>query len=174
MTARRRVDAPAPAAKRTAGCRLAAAVVAVCAFAVACGADAGYAADTSVAEQTPTSTIDTAVPTSAVAATAPAPAPPSTVAALVVPDGAAVYQQYCAECHGIDLRGTDKGPSQLSIIYEPNHHGDHAYRVAIREGTREHHWWFGDMPPVEGISDLEIEKVISYIRSEQERLGFEG
>ena len=29
------------------------------------------------------------------------------------------------------------------------------------------------MPPVEDISDLEIEKVISYIRGEQERLGFE-
>ena len=105
--------------------------------------------------------------------TSDAPAPPTTAAAFVVPDGAAVYQQYCAECHGVDLRGTDKGPSQLSIIYEPNHHGDYAYRVAIREGTREHHWWYGDMPPVEGITDLEIEKVISYIRAEQERLGFE-
>lgn len=100
-------------------------------------------------------------------------APTSTDAAPAVPDGAAVYQQYCAECHGVDLRGTDKGPSQLSIIYEPNHHGDYAYRVAIREGTREHHWWFGDMPPVEDITDLEIEQVISYIRAEQQRLGFE-
>ena len=100
-------------------------------------------------------------------------APASTAAELAIPDGAEVYQQYCAECHGVDLRGTDKGPSQLSIIYEPNHHGDYAYRVAIRDGTREHHWWFGDMPPVEGISDLEIEKVISFIRAEQQRLGFE-
>lgn len=136
-------------------------MVAACAIALACTADADDASGASSAEPAPTVTSD-------------APAPPTTAAgAPAVPDGAAVYQQYCAECHGVDLRGTDKGPSQLSIIYEPNHHGDYAYRVAIREGTREHHWWFGDMPPVEGITDLEIEKVISYIRAEQERLGFE-
>ena len=88
-------------------------------------------------------------------------------------DGAAVYQHYCAECHGVDLRGTDKGPSQLSIIYEPGHHSDYAFRSAISEGAPEHHWWFGDMPPVEGISDDEIEVVISFVRAEQERLGFE-
>ncbi len=130
------------------------------AMTLACAADAVDAGGASSVETAPTVTSD-------------APAPPTTAAALAIPDGAAVYQQYCAECHGVDLRGTDKGPSQLSIIYEPNHHGDYAYRVAIREGTREHHWWFGDMPPVEGITDLEIEKVISYIRAEQERLGFE-
>ena len=137
-------------------------VVALVAAAVtlACAADAADADGASSVETAPAVTSD-------------APAPPTTAAALAIPDGAAVYQQYCAECHGVDLRGTDKGPSQLSIIYEPNHHGDYAYRVAIREGTREHHWWFGDMPPVEGITDLEIEKVISYIRAEQERLGFE-
>lgn len=138
----------------------AATMVAVCAIALACAADADDADDASSAEPAPTVTSD-------------APPPPTTAAAPAVPDGAAVYQQYCAECHGVDLRGTDKGPSQLSIVYEPNHHGDYAYRVAIRDGTREHHWWFGDMPPVEGITDLEIEKVISYIRAEQERLGFE-
>ncbi len=134
--------------------------LAAAAMTFACAADADDAGDASSAPPAPTVTSD-------------APAPPTTAAALVVPDGAAVYQQYCAECHGADLRGTDKGPSQLSIIYEPNHHGDFAYRVAIRDGTREHHWWFGDMPPVEGITDLEIEKVISFIRAEQERLGFE-
>lgn len=140
--------------------RALAVALATSAFAVACGTDAGDAGDYLAEEPAPTSS--TAAPPSA-----------STAAAPAVPDGAAVYQQYCAECHGVDLRGTDKGPSQLSIVYEPNHHGDYAYRVAIREGTREHHWWFGDMPPVEGITDLEIEKVISFIRAEQQRLGFE-
>ena len=148
---------------------LAAAVLAACASVFACAADVDDARDAPVAHAAPTETSVAPAPT----VTSDASAPPTTAAAFVVPDGAAVYQQYCAECHGVDLRGTDKGPSQLSIIYEPNHHGDYAYRVAIREGTREHHWWFGDMPPVEGITDLEIEKVISFIRAEQERLGFE-
>ena len=129
-------------------------------LAVACGADDGDAGDSLAAQTAP-------------ASSTAAPSPAATVAALAVPEGAAVYQQFCAECHGVDLRGTDKGPSQLSIVYEPNHHGDYAYRVAIREGTREHHWWFGDMPPVEGITDLEIEQVIGFIRAEQQRLGFE-
>ncbi len=131
-------------------------------LAVSCGADSSDAIDS-----------PTSAPVLAPVTSTAALPPTGTAAAPAVADGAAVYQQYCAECHGVDLRGTDKGPSQLSIIYEPNHHGDYAYRVAIREGTREHHWWFGDMPPVEGITDLEIEKVISFIRAEQQRLGFE-
>jgi mono/diheme cytochrome c family protein len=30
--------------------------------------------------------------------------------------GAEVYAASCASCHGADLRGTDKGPSHLSIV----------------------------------------------------------
>jgi len=88
-------------------------------------------------------------------------------------DGATVFVARCASCHGEDLRGTDKGPSQLSIVYEPNHHSDATYRAAIRNGVGQHHWNFGDMPPVEDITDDQIERVIAYIRTEQERLGFE-
>jgi len=84
-----------------------------------------------------------------------------------------VYAARCASCHGDDLRGTDRGPSQLSIVYEPGHHGDAAYRSAIRNGAQQHHWSFGDMPPVEDITDDQIEAVVAYIRSEQRRLGFE-
>ena len=89
-------------------------------------------------------------------------------------DGAAVYQARCASCHGEDLRGTDMGPSQLSIVYEPNHHGDESYRSAIRNGAVEHHWGFGDMPVIDDITDDQVELVISFIREQQEILGFEG
>jgi len=88
-------------------------------------------------------------------------------------DGATVYEARCASCHGTDLRGTDKGPSQLSIVYEPGHHGDDSYRSAIRNGAQQHHWPFGDMSAVESITDDQIEAVISYIRGQQGRLGFE-
>lgn len=87
--------------------------------------------------------------------------------------GAIVYANNCASCHGADLRGTDEGPSQLSIVYEPNHHPDAAYRTAIANGTPQHHWNFGDMPPVEGLSDSEVEAVIGWVRSEQQRQGFQ-
>lgn len=88
-------------------------------------------------------------------------------------DGADVYEARCASCHGADLRGTDKGPSPLSIVYEPGHHGDDSYRSAIRNGARQHHWGFGDMPAVTDITDEQIETVISYIRGNQQRLGFD-
>ena len=88
-------------------------------------------------------------------------------------DGATIYEARCASCHGADLRGTDTGPSQLSIVYEPGHHGDDSYRSAIRNGAQQHHWGFGDMPAVENITDDQIETVIAYIRGEQQRLGFE-
>lgn len=88
-------------------------------------------------------------------------------------EGAVVYAAQCASCHGADLRGTDKGPSQLSIVYEPNHHGDDSYRSAIANGAPQHHWGFGNMPAIEGLTAEQVEDVIAYIRSEQERNGFE-
>lgn len=88
-------------------------------------------------------------------------------------DGAALYASNCASCHGTDLRGKDKGPSHLSIVYEPSHHGDDAFRAAIRVGAPRHHWTFGDMPAINGLDDEEVEAIIEYVRSEQERLGFE-
>jgi mono/diheme cytochrome c family protein len=97
------------------------------------------------------------------------PAPPSGEFAA----GEALYAQNCAQCHGSDLRGTDQGPSHLSIFYVPGHHPDDAFRSAIAFGAPQHHWNFGDMPPVEGLSSDEVEEVIAYVRMVQEREGFE-
>lgn len=88
-------------------------------------------------------------------------------------EGAQLYKANCASCHGSDLRGTDKGPSHLSIVYEPNHHGDDAFRSAIVNGAQQHHWNFGDMAAIPGLEDDEIDDIIGYIRSEQQRQGFE-
>jgi mono/diheme cytochrome c family protein len=88
--------------------------------------------------------------------------------------GAEVYAESCASCHGLDLRGTDKGPSHLSIIYEPNHHSDDSFRSAIANGAPQHHWRFGHMDPVQGLSQDDIEAVIGYVRAEQQLQGFES
>lgn len=88
-------------------------------------------------------------------------------------EGAELYQANCASCHGSDLGGTDKGPSHLSIVYEPDHHGDDAFRSAIVNGAQQHHWNFGDMAAIPGLDDEEIDAIIGYVRSEQERRGFE-
>ena len=88
--------------------------------------------------------------------------------------GAEVYARACASCHGADLRGTERGPSHLSKVYEPGHHSDASFRMAITVGVRAHHWDFGDMPPVEGLTDAEIDAVIAFVRQQQQRHGFES
>lgn len=87
--------------------------------------------------------------------------------------GAELYEQSCASCHGNDLRGTDRGPPHLSQVYAPDHHPDASFRAAVTQGSPAHHWNFGDMPPVEGLSDDEIELVITYVREQQEIHGLE-
>lgn len=88
-------------------------------------------------------------------------------------DGADLYRQTCAACHGEDLRGTNRGPSHLSEVYEPGHHPDESFRAAITQGSPAHHWDFGDMPPIEGLDDDETDAIIAYVREQQEAEGFE-
>jgi mono/diheme cytochrome c family protein len=87
--------------------------------------------------------------------------------------GDVLYQANCAQCHGSDLRGTDKGPSHLSAVYVPGHHGDQAFVVAARAGVRAHHWDFGNMAPVEGLSDDDLTAIIAFVRENQRIEGFE-
>jgi mono/diheme cytochrome c family protein len=91
----------------------------------------------------------------------------------LVAAGDPLYQANCSKCHGSDLRGTDIGPSQLSIVYEPNHHGDVAFVLAARNGVQQHHWPFGDMLPVPGLSDGDLEAIIAFVRENQRIFGFE-
>ncbi len=87
--------------------------------------------------------------------------------------GEQVYEQSCASCHGADLRGTPTGPSLLSIVYEPSHHSDEAFRVAIQQGSPQHHWNFGPMPAVGGVRGTDIDAVIAFVREQQELHGFD-
>ena len=104
------------------------------------------------------------------AATAARPEPPSGDELAI---GQTLYEQHCADCHGVDLRGTDKGPSHLSKVYEPSHHADGAFLVAVSRGVRAHHWNFGDMPPIPGLGNDDVAAITSYVRAVQEREGFE-
>jgi mono/diheme cytochrome c family protein len=87
--------------------------------------------------------------------------------------GEDLYAETCAACHGADLRGTDRGPSHLSVVYEPGHHSDDSMRSAVASGSPQHHWEFGDMPPVTGLDEDQVDAIIAYIREVQERDGFE-
>jgi len=88
-------------------------------------------------------------------------------------DDAALFERRCSACHGIEAAGTDKGPPLVHRIYEPGHHGDQAFYRAVREGVRSHHWPFGDMAPVPGVSEDEIARIVAYVRKLQRANGIQ-
>jgi mono/diheme cytochrome c family protein len=119
-----------------------------------------------------TPTVDTAMH----GADAAAPARPADE--IVVPKlsgpatmGQIAFEENCAACHGKNAAGTDKGPPFIHKIYEPSHHADFAFQRAARMGVQAHHWRFGDMLPVEGVTDRQIEWITRYVREVQRANG---
>ena len=99
-------------------------------------------------------------------------------AALTLPDlspeqqtGRALFDANCTECHGQNALGSDRGPPLLHRIYEPSHHSDSAFLLAVRKGVRAHHWKYGNMPAIDGISDNEVVQITAYVRALQRANG---
>lgn len=86
-------------------------------------------------------------------------------------DGQRLFLFHCARCHGPGGTGTGHGPPFLSKIYEPSHHGDASFLMAVRRGVSAHHWRFGDMPPIPGVSDDDAARIVAYIRWAQRQAG---
>ena len=109
--------------------------------------------------------------------------PPSEKAALatvVLPEalseraqmGKTAFEAKCAVCHGADAAGqAGVAPPLIHKIYEPSHHGDEAFQRAASMGVRAHHWPFGDMPPVTGLTRADVEMIVAYIREVQRANG---
>jgi mono/diheme cytochrome c family protein len=85
--------------------------------------------------------------------------------------GQAKFAAHCARCHGDGGVGTAQGPPLVHKIYEPNHHGDQAFQRAASSGVRAHHWNFGDMPKVEGVTTDDVSEIIRYVRWLQRQAG---
>ncbi|MBI5641868.1 MAG: cytochrome c [Deltaproteobacteria bacterium] len=85
--------------------------------------------------------------------------------------GELLYKHSCLKCHGEKGSGTESGPPLVHKIYHPNHHSDMSFRWAVQRGARSHHWTFGNMPKIDGVSDDEIEVLIKYIRNLQKEAG---
>ena len=81
--------------------------------------------------------------------------------------GEKLFNTNCSACHGVGAVGTIQGPPLLDRTYHPGHHNDFSIRNAIKNGVRSHHWDFGNMLPVAGVSDDDAEKIICYIRDTQ-------
>ncbi len=86
--------------------------------------------------------------------------------------GASAYDAVCAACHGLNAQGQDGvAPPLVHKIYEPSHHGDMAFVLAAQNGVRAHHWKFGNMPAVEGVTRSDILAIVAYIRALQRANG---
>ncbi|AUR01478.1 Cytochrome C oxidase, cbb3-type, subunit III [Shimia marina] len=86
--------------------------------------------------------------------------------------GKLAYDAKCAVCHGANAAGQDGvAPPLVHKIYEPSHHGDAAFLLAAKNGVRAHHWRFGNMPPVEGVTDGDVKMIIVYVRELQRANG---
>jgi mono/diheme cytochrome c family protein len=78
------------------------------------------------------------------------------------------FEAKCLVCHGVNAAGQDGvAPPLVHIIYEPSHHGDESFQRAVAMGVRGHHWPFGDMPPVGGVTRADVTKITVYIRELQ-------
>lgn len=85
--------------------------------------------------------------------------------------GEKLFNANCAACHGQNAAGSDQGPPLVHRIYEPNHHGDASFYLAVQRGVQAHHWRFGNMQAVESVSEGDVEKIVHYVRELQRANG---
>ena len=83
------------------------------------------------------------------------------------------YEHVCANCHGIGGTGTEQGPPLVHQVYAPAHHPDTAFHLAVKQGVRQHHWQFGDMPAVDGLTPEQVAHIAAYIRQRQRLAGID-
>jgi len=103
-------------------------------------------------------------------------APMVTVSLPVLGDEAAAsklaFNENCVACHGENAAGREGiGPPLVHAIYRPGHHADVAFELAAMNGVRSHHWTFGSMPPVDGVTEDDVRNITIYIRALQRENG---
>lgn len=81
--------------------------------------------------------------------------------------GEKLFSANCSACHGATANGTNQGPPLVHRIYEPGHHSNASFVIAVARGVRAHHWDFGNMPAVPDLEIDEIHQVICYVRELQ-------
>ena len=102
------------------------------------------------------------------------------IANVLVPDqisdlgllGKNIFELKCQSCHGINAAGRhEMGPPLVHKIYEPSHHSDQSFYRAVALGVKSHHWRFGNMAAVKGLTKGDIKAIISYVRELQRENG---
>jgi mono/diheme cytochrome c family protein len=87
--------------------------------------------------------------------------------------GETLFTNNCAACHGEQTMGTAAGPPLIHQIYEPGHHSDGSFQRAVAEGVEPHHWNFGPMPAMPGLTEDQVADIIAYVRDLQRDAGIE-
>ena len=87
--------------------------------------------------------------------------------------GKALFYKKCQACHGQNGQGTNHGPPLVNNTYNPRHHADLAFHLAVRNGVRSHHWKFGDMEPIPNLSPEDVEHIVQYVRKIQRKAGIQ-
>jgi len=86
--------------------------------------------------------------------------------------GKNIFEAKCSECHGENAAGQNGvAPPLVHKIYEPGHHSDMAFVLAAQNGVRAHHWNFGNMPKIEGLTQGDVKMVAAYVRELQRANG---
>jgi cytochrome c len=86
--------------------------------------------------------------------------------------GKQAFDIKCASCHAENAVGQHGvAPPLVHKIYEPNHHGDESFQRAVAMGVRAHHWKFGSMPAIEGLTRADVKVIIVYVRELQRHNG---
>ena len=86
--------------------------------------------------------------------------------------GKQAFDINCASCHGENAVGRNGvAPPLVHKIYEPNHHGDESFQLAVAMGVRAHHWKFGNMPAIEGLTRADVKAITAYVRELQRHNG---
>ena len=81
--------------------------------------------------------------------------------------GEDAFAANCATCHGVNAAGTTQGPPLVHDIYNPGHHADEAFFLAARNGVRQHHRPYGNMPPLPRVGETELRAIVQYVRELQ-------
>ncbi len=81
--------------------------------------------------------------------------------------GAVAFTKNCAQCHGDNAGGGVGGPPLVHKIYNPGHHGDGAFLLAMQRGVPQHHWRFGNMPPQRHVGKDAAKAIVAYVRELQ-------
>ena len=88
--------------------------------------------------------------------------------------GKRAFDAKCASCHGANAAGQNGvAPPLVHKIYEPGHHSDEAFQRAAKSGVRAHHWQFGNMPPVSGLTRGDVQHIALYVRELQRANGID-